>query len=78
MSEIDIGALMKAKQAWETFKGNHPKFEPFLSDIKNRGIPEGTVVGVELKYPDGSTVKSNVRVNETDLELIELAKSLMK
>ena len=74
---MDVGALLKAKQAWETFKGNHPKFEPFLGAVKQKGIAEGTIINVELKYPDGSNIKTNVRVMDSDLQLMELAKSLL-
>ena len=75
---MDVGALLKAKQAWETFKGNHPKFEPFLGAVKQRGICEDAIINIDIKYPDGSNIKTNVRVTESDLELMELVKSFSK
>ena len=75
---MDVGALLKAKQAWGQFKDNHPKFEPFLGAVKQRGISEGTVIGIDIKYPDGGTIKTNVKVTESDLELIDLARSMLK
>lgn len=73
---MDFSAILKAKQAWSTFKGNHPKFEPFLNDVKQRGIKEGTILGLTVEYPDGTQVKTNLRVTESDLELIGVLKSL--
>lgn len=75
---IDFGALAKAKGAWEKFKNNHPKFEPYLNALKQRGIEEGAVVEMSVTYPDGTTIKTNLKVNQTDLELFEVIKSLFK
>lgn len=74
----DISALFKAKQAWGQFKENHPKFAPFVDAVKNRGIPEGTVLEMTVKYPDdGGSMKTNLRVTESDLELLRMLKGLL-
>ena len=73
---MDIGALLKMKQAWAAFNGNHPKFLPFLNAVKQRGMPVGTVVDISVKYPDGGTMHTNISVKESDLELINAAWSL--
>lgn len=68
---MDIGSLMKAKSAWNTFKENHPKFPLFLNDLKRRGISSGSVVEFSVKYPDGSTMKTNFQVSDSDMELLK-------
>ena len=44
---MNIGSAMnlmsQGKQAWATFKQNHPEFPKFLNYVKNKGVPEGTV-----------------------------------
>ena len=69
--------LLKAKQAWSTFTGNHPKFPAFLSAVNSRGVPQGTVITLEFKYPEGDTMKTNLRVTDSDLELLEMARNLL-
>ena len=73
---MDISVLLKAKQAWSTFKNNHPKFPAFLADLKNRGAIEGTIVDITVKYPDGSQVKTNLAVKQSDIELIDVLKNM--
>ena len=74
---MDVGALLKAKGAWEKFKGNHPKFAPFLGAVKQRGISEGTILEMSVTYPEGGTIKTNVRLTGSDMELMETLKSLL-
>ena len=73
----DFSALLKAKQAWAAFKNNHPKFEPFLVAVKNRGIPEGAVIEIEIKYPDGGNMKTNLKVSQSDLEILSVLKGMI-
>ena len=73
---MNLEALLKARQAWRTFNENHPKFYPFLNTLLERGVQEGTVVDVTVSYPDGSTVKTNLAVKESDLILMDVLKSL--
>lgn len=69
---MDISSLMKAKQAWNSFKDNHPKFSPFLKTVWSHGIPEGSVIDISVKFPDGNSMKTNLAVKESDLELLKL------
>lgn len=71
---MDIGKLLKAKQAWNSFGTNHPKFQAFLSAVYSRDIQEGMVIEVSVKYPDGSSMKSNLQVQKEDVALLEALK----
>ena len=31
---MDLGSLLKLKQAWKTFSANHPKVPAFVEDVK--------------------------------------------
>ena len=68
---MDIGTLMKLSGAWNTFKSNHPKFPGFLKAVKDRGLAEGMTIDICCTYPDGSTLKSGIRVHQSDIELME-------
>ena len=73
---MDIKALLKLKQAWDSFRGNHPKFADFLGAVSGRGVVEGTVIEMTVKYPDGTSMKTNLQVKPSDLDLMEVLKSL--
>lgn len=75
---MDISTILKAKQAWHQFNDNHPKFGPFVDAVKARGVSEGSIIAVEIKYPDGSTMKTNLKVCESDIEALNLATSLIR
>ena len=74
----NIEAMMKLRSAWNTFSSNHPKFSAFLGEVGRKGAPEGTVLEIHLKYPDGRVLSSNMRVTASDLELIESLRTLAK
>ncbi len=71
---MDIGAIMKARTAWETFTRNHPKFPLFLNAVKRDGIKEGTVIAISVIDPDGTKKETNVKVTASDLELLNILK----
>ncbi|MCR4739999.1 MAG: hypothetical protein K5886_07035 [Lachnospiraceae bacterium] len=73
---MNIPDVMKAKQAWDTFTANHPKFPAFLNAARNMGIREGTVIGVSITDPEGHTIDSNVKLTASDLELIEMLRAM--
>ena len=73
---MNIGSLMKLKQAWDTFKENHPKFPAFLNAVSTRGIQEGTVLEVTVKYADGTHIKTNIAVKPEDVDLLQTLQNL--
>lgn len=73
---MDMKAMMKMRQAWETFLQNHPKFPVFANAVREKGICEGTQIKVELTYPDGQEMKIALKVKQSDLEMVELMKSI--
>ena len=73
---MDLGLLIKIKQAWEMFKTNHPRFPDFLNHLKSNGVIPGTEVVISVTYPNGQNIKSTIKVKEADVELFEMFNSL--
>lgn len=73
---MDFNAIMKMKQARDAFARNHPRVMQFLGAAQNRGIPEGTIVDLSVTYPDGTKMSTNLKVNQEDLELLEVLKQI--
>ena len=70
--------LLQLKSHFDTFKKNHPKFLQFISVVASKGIPEGSVIEVTVETPDGEKYNANMRVLQSDLELIQKLKALQK
>ena len=75
---MDITALMKLGAAWNTFKSNHPKFPDFLAAVKNKGLAEGMTIDIVVNYPDGTSLRSGIRLRQSDLDLLGTLSELGK
>lgn len=73
---MNPAAIMALLQAKAQFDANHPKFSSFLGYMIKNGIEEGAVIEVSVQKPDGQKVTSNIRVQQSDLELLQQLKQL--
>lgn len=73
-----IKKAMVAKEAWETFTQNHPKFPLFMQAVMVNGIQEGAVIAISVTDPNGKVIDTNLRVTESDIELFEMLKDINK
>lgn len=70
------GNMMKMMNAYGTFSKNHPKFAAFLNAVVSRGIDEGAVIEITITNPGEVPMTTNMRVQESDLELLNELKTL--
>lgn len=70
--------LMKVMNAKKKFSENHPRFVAFLEMIFSRGITEGTIIEITVTRPGEQPVTSNIKVQQSDIELMEELKNLSK
>lgn len=75
---VNPASIMKMMNAKNKFSQNHPKFVAFLSMIFSKGIVEGTVIEITVTRPGEQPVTSNMKVQQTDLDLLEELKTLAK
>lgn len=70
---MNPAVLMKLMSAKDKFTQNHPKFEAFIKAVflKGNGIPEGTVIEITVTKPGEQPVSTNIKVLQSDLELME-------
>ena len=62
--------LMKLRGELENFNVRHPKLQMFLRDASAR-TQEGDVLEVSLTKPDGSKMRTNIRITSEDKALFE-------
>ena len=72
----NMGAIMKLRQAWTTFCTNHPKMPGFIAGVKEKGFCEGQEIAIAVRYPDGTEYKTGIKVQQSDLELLETLRHL--
>ena len=75
---MNPASIMKLMSAKNQFSNNHPKFEAFLNSVLSREIEEGTVIEMTVTRPGEKPLTANIKVQQSDLELLEELKGLMK
>ena len=63
--------LLELKNLWSAFTKRHPKFPQFLAAVQRAGIPEGTIIEVQITSPDGKTFTSNMKVTSEDIDAVK-------
>ena len=67
----NIGNIMKITGAWNTFKSNHPKFPAFCQAVSRKGLKEGSIIEIVITTPEGEKIETNLKVKDSDLELLK-------
>lgn len=73
---MNPASIMKIMNAKNIFTDNHPKFAAFLKAVFSRGIEEGTVIEITVTRPGEEPVTSNIKVQHSDLELMQELREL--
>lgn len=77
MSIKNPAALMKLIAAKNQFTQNHPKFSAFLNAAFGSGIEVGTIIEITVQKPGQAPMTTNIRIQQSDLELLESLKGLV-
>lgn len=67
----NIGNIMKITGSWNTFKSNHPKFPAFCQAVSRKGLKEGSIIEIAITTPEGEKIETNLKVKDSDLELLK-------
>lgn len=70
--------MMKLNQAKNKFISNHPRFAAFIKNIFSRQIEADTIIEITVKRPGERPITSNMKVTESDLELLRNVKDIIK
>lgn len=75
---INPAALMKIMNAKNKFTENHPKFVAFLNAVFANGVEAGTVIEMTVTKPGEAPLTTNIKVQQSDLELLAQLKELAR
>lgn len=75
---MNPSAIMKMMNAKNKFTENHPKFVAFLNAVFSNGITEGTVIEITVTKPGQEPITTNMKVKQSDLDLIQELQELAK
>lgn len=60
------------------FNKNHPKIAPFLKAVQADGVRPGTIIEITVTTPEGTARTANLKVQESDLELLQSLSNMNK
>lgn len=75
---INPASLMKIMNAKNKFTENHPKFVAFLNAVFANGVEAGTVIEMTVTKPGEAPLTTNIKVQQSDLELLAQLKELAR
>jgi hypothetical protein len=75
---MNPASIMKIMGAKNRFTENHPKFVSFLNMVWGKGIEEGTIIEIRVTRPGEDMMMSNIKVQQSDLELLRELRELVK
>lgn len=71
--------LLQLKPAFRRFLAGHPKFPKFLDAAARRDfLDEGSLIEIRATNSQGQSIVTNLRLTESDLELIRGLRDLAK
>lgn len=73
---MNPASIMKLMSAKSQFERNHPKFMLFIKTVFSRPVEEGTVLEITVTRPGEEPVTANIKVQQSDLDLIAELKEL--
>lgn len=74
---MNPASIMNFLSAKAQFENNHPKIMAFVKSVFSRPLEEGTVIEISITRPGEEPVTANIKVQQSDLELIEQLKEMM-
>lgn len=75
---INPSSIMKIMEAKNKFTANHPKFAAFLNAVFSREMTEGTIIEITVTRPGEEPMTTNMRVQQSDLDLLGELKELAR
>ena len=75
---MNPSTIMKIMNAKNKFTENHPKFVAFLSAVFSGGIVEGTIIEIIVTKPGQEPITTNMKVKQSDLDLMQELQELAK
>ncbi len=75
---MNPASVLKLMSAKSKFESSHPKFVAFLKKVLSSPMEEGTIVEITVTDPSGESLTSNIKVQQSDLELFAELQGLGK
>ena len=75
---MNPAAIMKLMSAKNKLLQITQSFLQFLNAVFSRGIEEGTIIEITVQRPGEQPLTSNIKVQQSDIELLESLKQMGK
>ena len=74
---MNPASMMKIMSMKNEFNRQHPKFSAFSKAVMAKGVKEGSIIEITVKNPGEEEMAANIKVQASDLELLQEIKELM-
>ncbi len=75
---MNPASIMKLMSAKSQFERKHPKFVAFVKSVFSKPLEEGTILEITVTRPGAEPVTANIKVQQSDLDLLEELKEMGK
>ena len=75
---MNPASMLKIMNAKNKFTENHPKFVSFLNKVFSMGVTEGTVIEITVTRPGEEAITTNMKVLQSDLDLMKELQELAR
>ena len=75
---MNPASMMKIMNAKNKFTENHPKFVSFLNKVFSMVVTEGTVIEITVTRPGEEAITTNMKVLQSDLDLMKELQELAR
>lgn len=75
---MNPASMMKIMNAKNKFTENHPKFVSFFTKVFSAGVTEGTIIEITVKKPGEEAITTNMKVQQSDLDLMRELQDIAK
>ena len=75
-NDMNPNIMMKLMSAWGNFQNAHPKVVSYFNMLSKQKLEEGTVIQITVTRPGGEPLTCNMKVLQSDLDMIEDLKQL--
>lgn len=75
---MNPASMMKIMNAKNKFTENHPKFVSFFTKVFSTGVTEGTIIEITVTKPGEEAITTNMKVLQSDLDLMKELQELAR
>ena len=75
---IDFFSVLRLKSQYTDFLANHQNAKNAISRLWEQGSCPGEKITLSVKYPDGTTVRTSIVLDESDIQFADTIRDVLE